>query len=235
MGKIIAVTLLSVGIVAGGFLFLRPGGNPSEPISEPGVSGNLFDQIDGIRGAEVLVDSTSIAGPESASVEASKATLTALPVSLEEYEPEFAQMLGTGRNNDVPDWGFALAKMGHGQVAAERRDPEWAAQVEEQWRQYYAGKPETFIMGDPFIYCGSTMCEVRFLSNGYWPEEYSDPHALREILTERPGAFPRPCGMPSVVAQDHPDRMNAVVMILNLDFKACKLPVRQSRNEMNQR
>ncbi len=235
MGKIIAVTLLSLGIVAGGFLFLRLGGNPSDLISEPPVSGNSSDQTDGIRGAEVLVNSTSIARPESASVEASRATLIAPPVSLEAYEPEFAQMLGTGRKNEVSDWAFALAKMWHGQIAAEPRDSEWAAQVEAQWRQYYAGKPETFIMGDPFVFCGSTMCEVRFLSNGYWPQEYSDPHALREILTERPGAFPRPCGVASVIAQDHINRMNAVVMILNLDFKQCNLPVRRGQGSLNQR
>lgn len=233
MGKIIAAALVSLAIAVGVILLLRFGGSPSEPISEAHVTDDQLNPAGGSRHAEVLVlESSSGAKVELVPIGVSEATPMA-PASLEAYEPEFERMLGTGRKDDGPDWGYSFATMWHRQLAAQPRDPEWATKIEEQWRQYYAGKPETFIMGEPRVFCGSTMCEVRFLSNGYWPEEYSDNLILNEILTERPGAFPRPCGVASVVAQDSLNRMNAVVMILNLNFKQCNLPSVTSSKSFN--
>jgi hypothetical protein len=137
--------------------------------------------------------------------------------SLESFEDDFERLLRSGREG--PAYGiYAHVKSLHDKIVAEPRDSDWALNAERDWIRFYSGKPEVLSMGEPKIFCRSTMCEVRLLAKGHSTQ--FDSVDLEDLMTAR-GNAPRPCGAFRVVARDDTDEAMAVVAIIDLNYKSC--------------
>jgi hypothetical protein len=59
-----------------------------------------------------------------------------------------------------------IAAEAHADFLTQPQDGVVAFEMENKWRQYYAGRPEILQYGQPEIQCGARMCEIRLLATG---------------------------------------------------------------------
>ncbi len=153
------MALFVAGVVSGGaavFLAMRPHEPQPVPV-RAAVEASM--PASARSGEEAATATAKVPTPtptqpplDQESVAATEVRLAPQPVQL---APEFERLFKEGRT----------APNTHAQFLKQPQDSARDIATEEQWRQYYAGKPDVLQYGVPEVQCRSAMCEVRLLAN----------------------------------------------------------------------
>lgn len=109
--------------------------------------------------------------------------------------------------NQRPGASTASTIKMHAKIEQQRRDPDWASQTEQAYRNYFQGQPDLLVYGSPEVNCRETLCELRLVAHG------ADKATEWTKILMKPGSMPWPAGgIPVVVNWDYQGGVTAVIV-----------------------
>jgi hypothetical protein len=199
-----------LGLAAGAFYFLTSESGDTENLTHQ--ENPLALEVNGNDSHErSTAEELESSGSGDSNITEASVPVAASPGSIATpYPSEFQRIL----ENRRPGYRYESIADLHKKFAHQDRDPDWANEAEDKFRNHFAESSQIIPYGQPTVECKTSMCEVRLSTDRAGP----DTDWQRIVTPPRPDPQSDSYSISGFgMATDELDGKNSVVLIVTYD------------------